>query len=91
VRGRVHELLQSLVCSRAWLPVLDNLPSPADNELERAGLGWLMGWFPWVNGQTIIMTMSAEWVQQGEDSREVILTMLSATLQLVWCGLAHDT
>ena len=53
VRGRVHELLQSPAWSRAWLAVLDNLPAPADDELERAGLGWLMGGFPWAHGRTI--------------------------------------
>ena len=54
VRGRVHELLQSPAWSRAWLAVLDNLPAPADDELERAGLGWLMDGFPWAHGRTII-------------------------------------
>ena len=54
VRGRVHELLQSPAWSRAWLAVLDDLPAPADDELERAGLGWLMGGFSWAHGRTII-------------------------------------
>ena len=53
VRGRVHELLQSRASSRAWLAVLevprgrylDDLPAPAEDELERARLGWLGG-FP---------------------------------------------
>ena len=38
---------------------------PADDELERAGLGWLMGGFPWAHGRTIITTRATEWVQQG--------------------------
>ena len=67
VRGRVHELLQSPAWSRAWLAVLDDLPpddeprrpAPADDELERAGLGWLMGDFPWAHGRTIITTRAA--------------------------------
>ena len=37
VRGRVHELLQSPAWSQAWLAVLDDLPAPANNELEMAG------------------------------------------------------
>ena len=37
VCGRVHELLQSPAWSRAWLAVLDDLPAPANNELEMAG------------------------------------------------------
>ena len=81
VRGRVHELLQSPARSRAWLVVLDDLP--ADDELERAGLGWLMGGFPWAHGRTIITTRAAEWVQQGEDSREVSATDLQ---YCDWCG-----
>ncbi len=56
VRGRVHELLQSPAWSRAWLAVLDNLPAPADDELERAGLGWLMGGFPWAHGYWCVHT-----------------------------------
>ncbi len=83
VRGRVHELLQSPAWSRAWLAVLDDLPAPADDELERAGLGWLMGAFPWAHGRSIITTRAAEWVQQGEDSREVSATDLQ---HCAWCG-----
>ena len=83
VRGRVHELLQSPAWSRAWLAVLDDLPAPADDELERAGLGWLMGGFPWAHGRTIITTRATEWVQQGEDSREVSATDLQ---HCDWCG-----
>jgi len=49
VSGRDHELLQSLAWSRVWLAVLGDLPAPADNELERARLGWLMGGFPWAD------------------------------------------
>jgi tetratricopeptide (TPR) repeat protein len=88
VRGRVHELLQSPVWSRAWLAVLDDLPAPADDELERAGLGWLMGGFPWAHGRTIITTRAAEWVQQGEDSREVSATDLQ---HCDWCGAGSLT
>jgi hypothetical protein len=63
----------------------DDLPAPADDELERAGLGWLMGGFPWAHGRTIITTRAAEWVQQGEDSREV--TVCATDLQHCdWCG-----
>jgi len=62
---------------------------PADDELERAGLRWLMGGFPWAHGRTIITTREAEWVQQGEglsgSERD-----RSATLRLVRRGLAHD-
>ena len=68
VRGRVHELLQSPAWSRAWLAVLDNLPAPADDELERAGLGWLMGGFPWAHGRTIITTRATQWVVSREVS-----------------------
>ncbi len=50
--------------------------TPADDELERVGLGWLMGGFPWAHGRTIITTRAAEWVQQGEESREVSVTDL---------------
>jgi hypothetical protein len=97
VRVRVHELLQSPAWSRAWLEVLDDLPAPADDELERAGLGWLIGGFPWTHGRTIITTREAEWVQQGEESREVSATDLqhcekfrngNLTLDLPgWCQL----
>ena len=38
---RVHELLQSPACSRACFR-----SAPGDEELEMAGLGWLMGGFP---------------------------------------------
>jgi hypothetical protein len=68
VRGRVHELLQSPAWSRVWLAVLDNLPAPADDELERAGLGWLMGGFPWAHGRTIITTRATQWVVSREVS-----------------------
>ena len=88
VRGRVHELLQSPAWSRAWLAVLDDLPAPADDELERAGLGWLMGGFPWAHGRTIITTRATEWVQQGEDSREVSATDLQ---HCDWCGAGSLT
>jgi tetratricopeptide (TPR) repeat protein len=88
VRGRVHELLQSPAWSRAWLAVLDDLPAPAENELERAGLGWLMGEFPWSHGRTIITTRSAEWVLQREDSREVSATDLQ---HCDWCGAGSLT
>jgi tetratricopeptide (TPR) repeat protein len=93
VRGRVHELLQSPAWSRAWLAVLDDLPAPADDELERAGLGWLMGGFPWAHGRSIITTRAAEWVHQGEDSREVSATDLqhcdscgAGSLTMLKCG-----
>ena len=88
VRGRVHELLQSPAWSSAWLAVLDDLPAPADDELERAGLGWLMGGFPWAHGRTIITTRATEWVQQGEDSREVSATDLQ---HCDWCGAGSLT
>jgi hypothetical protein len=68
VRGGVHELLQSPAWSRGWLAVLDDLPAPADDELERAGLWCLMGGLPWAD---IITTRAAEWVQLVEVSREV--------------------
>jgi hypothetical protein len=61
---------------------------PADDELERAGLGWLMGGFPWAHGRTIITTRAAEWVQQGEDSREVSATDLQ---HCDWCGAGSLT
>jgi hypothetical protein len=76
VLGRVHELLQSPAWSRAWLAVLDDLPAPADDELERA------------HGRTIITTREAEWVQQGEDSREVSVTDLQ---YCDWCGAGSLT
>jgi tetratricopeptide (TPR) repeat protein len=88
VRGRVHELLQSPAWSRAWLAVLDDLPAPADDELARAGLGWLMGGFPWAHGRTIITTRAAEWVQDEEDSREVSATDLQ---HCDWCGAGSLT
>ena len=64
------------------------LDLPADDELERAGLGWLMGGFPWAHGRTIITTRAGEWVQQGEDSREVSATDLQ---HCDWCGAGSLT
>jgi hypothetical protein len=66
----------------------DDLPAPANDELERAGLGWLMGGFPWTHGRTIITTRAAEWVQQGGDSREVRATDLQ---NCDWCGAGSLT
>ena len=65
-----------------------DLPAPADDELERAGLGWLMGGFPWAHGRTIITTRATEWEQQGEDSREVSATDLQ---HCGWCGAGSLT
>jgi len=73
VCGRVHELLQSPAWSRAWLAVLTTCRRPTTSW---RGPGWLMGGFPWAHGRTIITTRAAEWVQQGEDSREVSATDL---------------
>ena len=56
---------------------------PADDGLERAGLGWLMGGFPWAHWRTIITTRAAEWMQQDEDSQEVSITGLQ---HCDWCG-----
>ena len=49
--------------------VLDDLPAPS--EMEGAGLGWLLGEFPWRHGRTIITTRAAAWEQEEEDSQEV--------------------
>ena len=48
-----------------------------------------MGGFPWAHGRTIIPMRAAEWMQQGEDSWEVIATDLQHS---EWWrrGLAHD-
>jgi hypothetical protein len=72
----------------ARLAVLYDLPAPADDKLERAGLGLLMGGFPWAHGRTIITTRAAAWVQQGEDSREVCATDLQ---HCDWCGAGSLT
>ena len=70
-RAGVHELLQSPEWSGKWLAVLDDLPAPSPAEMEGAGLGWLLGEFPWRHGRTIITTRAAAWEQEEEDSREV--------------------
>ena len=47
-----------------------------------------MGGFPWAHGRTIITTRATEWVQQGEDSREVSATDLQ---HCDWCGAGSLT
>ena len=91
VRGRVHELLQSPEWSRAWLAVLGPGRAGRRRCHRRAGegrLGWLMGGFPWAHGRTIIPMRAAEWMQQGEDSREVSATDLQ---HCDWCGAGSLT
>ena len=63
--------MQSPEWSGKWLAVLDDLPAPSPAEMEGAGLGWLLGEFPWRHGRTIITTRAAAWEQEEEDSREV--------------------
>lgn len=87
VRGRVHELLQSPAWSRAWLAVLDDLPAPADDELEgRARVA---------DGRVSV----GAWADHHHDAgyRVGAAGGLSgserdrpATLRLVRRGLAHD-
>jgi hypothetical protein len=63
VRGRVHELLQSPAWSRAWLAVLDNVPAPADDELERAG--------QWVDSREVIATdrQHCDWCEYDAEAQ----------------------
>ena len=68
-RAVVHEVLRSAEWSGKWLAVLDDMAAPA--EMEGAGLGWMLGEFPWAHGRTIITTRAAEWAQEEEESREV--------------------
>ena len=66
VRGKVHELLRSAGWRRKWLCVLDDLPPPAAQPMEEAGLDWLVDEFPWEHGRTIITTRAAEWAEDAE-------------------------
>jgi hypothetical protein len=70
-RANVHKLLRSAEWSGKWLAVLDDLPAPSQDKMEDAGLGWMLGEFPWEHGRTIITTRAAAWVQEEAASREV--------------------
>ena len=65
----IRDLRQCARLAPGRRQVLDDLPAPS--EMEGAGLGWLLGEFPWRHGRTIITTRSAAWEQEEEDTREV--------------------
>ena len=65
----IRDLRQCARLAPGKRQVLDDLPAPS--EMEGAGLGWLLGEFPWRHGRTIITTRAAAWEQEEEDTREV--------------------